>query len=132
VEPDEEAEPLRRRLMALMPALLLADAAPAQDATTAQPYSYRVALENERLRVLEFVSRPGMAMCGMGMHSHPAHLTVALTAGKVRVTTPDGKSFVVENKPGDVFWSEAETHMTENLLGREARALIVELKDRKA
>jgi hypothetical protein len=36
-----------------------------------------------------------------------------------------------ENKIGDVFWSEAETHTTENLTGREVRSLIVELKTRK-
>src|ERR1019366_3675722 len=117
---------------ALLPALALGDSASAQDAIKVQPDSYRVALENDRLRVLEFVSRPGMGMCGVGMHSHPAHLTVALTAAKVRVTTPDGKTFIAENKPGDVFWSEAQTHTTENVTGRSARALIIELKDHKA
>jgi hypothetical protein len=36
--------------------------------------------------------------------------------------------FVAENKLGDVFWSEAETHETENIFGRDVRALMVELK----
>jgi hypothetical protein len=129
---DDDADRLRRTLLALLPALALGDSASAQDAVKVQPDSYRVALENDRLRVLEFVSRPGMGMCGVGMHSHPAHLTVALTAAKVRVTTPDGKTFIAENKPGDVFWSEAQTHTTENVTGRSARALIIELKDHKA
>lgn len=36
---------------------------------------------------------------------------------------------MAENKLGDVFWAEAETHETENVSGRNVRALMVELKD---
>lgn len=124
----DDVDTLRRTLAGLLPALALAPAAHAQDAAKAQPGSFRVVLDNDKLRVLEFNSRPGMAVCGNGMHSHPAHLTVALTAAKVRVKLPDGKTIMAENKAGDVFWSEAETHEVENLTGRDMRALIVELK----
>lgn len=125
---DDDVNDLRRALAALLPALALAPTAHAQDATKAQPASYRVAFENDKLRVLEFNSRPGMAVCGNGMHSHPAHLTVALTPAKVRVKLPDGRTVLAENKAGDVFWSEPETHEVENITGRDMRALIVELK----
>lgn len=125
---DDDVDDLRRTLAILLPTLALAPVANAQDAIKAQPRSYRVALENDKLRVLEFNSRPGMAVCGVGMHSHPAHLTVALTAGKVRVKLPDGQTILAENKAGDVFWSEAETHEVENISGRDIRALLVELK----
>jgi len=132
---DESAPPidaLRRALLAALPAALAVDVAHAQDAPAVQPRSYRVALDNDKVRVLEFVSRPGLGVCGSGMHSHPAHLTVALTPAKIRVKLPDGKVIIAENKAGDVFWSEAETHETENLSGRDVRALIVELKAPKA
>ncbi|HTR76597.1 MAG TPA: hypothetical protein VMH39_00740 [Gemmatimonadaceae bacterium] len=102
----------------------------AQDAVRSQPGAYRVVLENERVRVLEFRARPGMELCGVGKHSHPAHLTIALTEAKVRVTLADGTKVVATSKAGDVFWSEAETHTTENIGGGEARALIVELKEK--
>jgi beta-alanine degradation protein BauB len=125
---DDDVNELRRALAALLPALAIAPAAHAQDATKSQPGSYRVALENDKLRVLEFNSRPGMAVCGNGMHSHPAHLTVVLTPGKVRVKRNDGKMVVAENKAGHVFWSEAETHEVENIAGSDMRALIIELK----
>ena len=118
----------RSILLAVIAALASVDAAQAQDAPAVQPRAYRVVLENDKLRVLEFVSRPGMGVCGTGIHSHPAHLSVALSASKVRVKTSDGKSFVGESKLGDVFWSEAETHETENISGKDARALMVELK----
>lgn len=121
-------DPLRRMLLAALPAALATGTAQAQDAPAVQPRSYRVALDNDKVRVLEFVSRPGLGVCGSGMHSHPAHLVVALTPAKIRVKLPDGRVIVAENKAGDVFWSEAETHETENLTGRDVRALIVEIK----
>jgi hypothetical protein len=118
----------RRQALVALLAALGGDAAQAQDAAVVQPRAYRVAFENDKLRVLEYVSRPGMGVCGNGMHSHPAHLTIALTPAKVRIRLPDGKTLVGENKVGDVFWSDAETHETENVSGRDMRALLVELK----
>ncbi|MEO8752027.1 MAG: hypothetical protein ABI624_05045 [Casimicrobiaceae bacterium] len=128
---NEGVEGGRRRALAGLAALagaLAAGAATAQDATRAQPLAFRVVLENDAVRVLEFVSRPGMGMCGVGRHSHPAHLTIALSEAKVRVTLPDGRRIVAVNHPGDVVWSEAESHTTENVGGANARALIVEIK----
>ena len=43
----------------------------AQDAVTSDPRSFRVVLENERVRVLEYKSGPGLGVCGHGMHYHP-------------------------------------------------------------
>lgn len=125
---SHDIDGLRRTLLALVPALCVATTASAQDAAKRQPRSYRVVLDNDRLRVLEFNSRPGLGVCGTGMHSHPAHLTVALTPAQARITLPDGKTFTAENQPGDVFWSEAETHEVENISGKDVRALIIELK----
>jgi len=118
----------RLALMAVLATLGAADTVRAQDAALVQPRAYRVVFENDKLRVLEFYSRPGMGVCGSGVHSHPAHLTIALSEAKVRVKLTDGKTLVGENKVGDVFWSEAETHETENISGKDIRALIVELK----
>ncbi len=126
--PDPDDSGRRRALLALIATLAATDIAHAQDAAKMQPRAYRVALENDKVRVLEFNSRPGMAVCGNGMHSHPAHLSIALSAAKVKVKLPNGKESVGELKPGDVFWSEAETHETENVSGKDIRALLVELK----
>ena len=125
---DDERNAMRRTLLALLPGLVLADGAAAQDATRIQPQSFRVAFENDKLRALEYRGRPGMGVCGEGMHSHPAHLTVVLFNGKVRGKTPDGKVHVADGKIGDVFWSEAETHEVENISGRDSHALLIELK----
>jgi hypothetical protein len=128
---SDGADVLRRSLLALLPGLFLSGVANAQDAAMIQPEAYKVVLENDRIRVLEFNSRPGMGVCGSGVHSHPAHLTVALSPAKVRVKD-SGKEFVAENGLGDVFWSEAQVHETENIAGHDVRALIVELKSAPA
>ena len=104
----------------------------AQDATKVMPRAYRVAFENDKLRVLEFTGKPGMGICGDSMHSHPPHLTVVLADWKGKVTTPDGKTAARARKLGDVFWSEAETHKVENTGSSTSRVLIVELKSAPA
>jgi hypothetical protein len=100
----------------------------AQDATKVMPRAYRVTFENDRIRVLDFVGRPGMGVCGEGMHSHPAHLTVVMSDWQGRATTPDGAVVGRDKKAGDVFWSEAETHKVENTGKANSHVLIIELK----
>jgi hypothetical protein len=124
---------LRRALLAALPLLALAERSEAQDAAKMQPQSYRVAMENDHVRVLDFNSRPGMGVCGIGMHSHPGHVTVLLTTGNVRVRTPDGKVQEMRDLPfGTVFWEEPVTHTVENISGTAMRSLIIELKPSKA
>ena len=102
--------------------------AEAQDAAKVMPRAYRVAFENDQVRVLDFVGRPGMGICGEGMHSHPAHLTIVMSDWQGTVSTPDGAAKPRQKKFGDVFWSEAETHKVENTGKTNSRVLIVELK----
>jgi beta-alanine degradation protein BauB len=126
---DSSTDELRRALLCALPFLALAESADAQDAAKVQAQSYRVVFENDKLRALEYNSRPGMGVCGNGMHSHPAHLTVVIAGGSVRIRTPDGKVTDHTNVPaGQVFWSEAETHVTENISGSNIRSLLIELK----
>jgi hypothetical protein len=100
----------------------------AQDPSKVMPRAYRVAFENDKVRVLDFTGRPGMGICGEGMHSHPAHLTVVLSDWQGKATTPGGKTVDRARKLGDVFWSDAETHKVENTGTSNSRVLIIELK----
>ena len=102
----------------------------AQDAVISDPRSFRVVLENERVRVLEYRSGPGLGVCGQGMHYHPERVSVSLTGAKVRLMSAEGKSVVRDIPPGHVFFSPAETHATENIGGAGARTYIIELKDK--
>jgi len=118
----------RREVLALLAALGVPRSALAQDAVTADPRSFRVVLENNRVRVLEYRSGPGLSVCGQGMHYHPERVTVSLTGAKVRITTAAGAPVVRDIPQGHVFFSPAETHATENVGGAGARTYIIELK----
>ncbi len=109
----------------------LPDAA-AQDAAKVMPRAYRVAFENDEVRVLDFIGRPGMGVCGEGMHSHPAHLTIVMSDWHGTTTDPNNAKTPVNRKAGDVFWSEAQTHKVENTGNSTSRVMIVELKKAKA
>ncbi len=117
----------RRQLLALLAGFGVSAEALAQDAAQVNRRSYKVVFENEQVRVLEYRSRPGLGICGQGVHSHPDHLTLLLTDAKAKVSK-DGKTFVAENKPGDIFWDPAATHSVENVGGSGTRAYIIELK----
>ena len=116
-------------LKPMIAATLFCAVAPAvaQDAAHVQPRSYRVVLDNADVRVLEFNARPGMGICGTGLHSHPAHVTVMLSPQRVLIHQ-GGKVFVKEGKVGDAFFEPPVTHEVENIGGTPARSLIIELK----
>jgi hypothetical protein len=117
----------RRQLIALLAGFGVSADALAQDAAQVNRRSYKVVLENDQVRVLEYLSRPGLGICGQGVHSHPDHLTILLTDAKARAVM-DGKTVIVENKTGDVFWESASTHSVENVGGSGTRAYIIEMK----
>ena len=120
--------PTRRQVLTMLAAFGITPGALAQDALTAAPRSFRVVVENERVRVLEFKSRPGFGVCGEGMHSHPDHVTVSLTGAKLKVETPGSKATFEDIPPGTVFFAPAEVHSAEVIGGFGTRSYIIELK----
>ena len=120
----------RRQALGLLAAFGVPPSALAQDAHVADPRSYRVVLENDQVRVLEYKSRPGLGVCGQGLHYHPAHLTVSLTGARLKKIGADGRATFPEIPPGHVFFAEAETHSAEVIGGAGTRTYIVELKGR--
>jgi beta-alanine degradation protein BauB len=121
----------RREALALVAGLGLGvDPAAAQDVAKIEPRSYRVLLENDKVRVIEYLARPGLGVCGAGRHSHPDHVTVVLTPAKVKLRQPDGKLMVASIDAGTVLWEPAATHSAENIGGSGTRMVLVELKDK--
>ena len=123
-----EVRNTRRQILTLLAALGLTRDAPAQDAVTSEPRSFRVILENDTVRVLEYRSGPGLGVCGQGMHYHPERVTISLTGAKAKITNAEGKMVVRDIPVGHVFFSQAETHTTENIGGSGTRTYIIELK----
>ena len=96
-----------------------------QDPVKVAPHAYKVLLENDRVRVLDFRLKPGEKAA---MHWHPAYIVHVLSPAKVKFTSPEGTSREIENKPGETFWHEEGSHAAENTGTSELHALEIELK----
>ena len=104
---------------------LAAKSVMAQDPLKVAPNAFKEKLNNAHVNVLEFMDKPGDKEA---MHSHPEIMIYVIHGGKLKSTTADGKSQVVEYKTGDVIWRPATTHSTENVGTTEIKALLVEVK----
>ena len=105
---------LRIACVTLTLCIMVRAAETAPEAVAADPDSYRIALENAYVRVLELRAEAGH---GIALHAHPSRAVVVIGGARIRLTRPDGTSELVDRKPGDVFWSEAEEHGLEVVAG---------------
>jgi beta-alanine degradation protein BauB len=117
---------LSRFVLFVVFSLVVAAAAMAQDPLKVGPNIYKKILENERVRMLEVTFAPGDSI---GMHSHPDHAVYAITGGKLRVTTSDGKTQVADLKAGDPIWFPAIIHGAKNIGATKLKLVVVELKE---
>ena len=106
-------------------ALMVAATAFARDPAQTDGDKYKVIFENERVRVLEYKDRPGEKT---HQHRHPAFVLYALVPFKRRILLPDGKAMMREFKAGDVLYSEAQTHIGENVGSTPTHVIMVEMK----
>jgi quercetin dioxygenase-like cupin family protein len=105
----------------------LATLALQQDPVKVAPETYKSILDNDVVRVLDVTVKAGAKVA---QHAHPANVVYSLSDCKVRFADKDGKSADVEMKAGQTIWNEAQVHSSENL-GKDLKALVVELKDPK-
>lgn len=90
----------------------------------------KVIVENDKMKVVEFLSQPQSDVCGMGMHHHEPHLTVVLTDAKVKITPENGEPQEIEVKSGTSIWFDAaETHSVTNLGEEPTKMILVYLKE---
>ena len=102
----------------------------AQNTKPSTPFG-KVIIDNENVKVTSLESNPGKDICGLGKHSHGAHLTVLLTDANITITTPDGKVTSQKAAAGTTFWSEPETHTVVNSGTSLIKAQIIEYKKKK-
>jgi beta-alanine degradation protein BauB len=113
------------KMASLAGLVALAAVAQAHDPVHTDGDKYKVKIENERVRVLEYRDQPGEKT---HQHSHPAFVLVALVPFKRKITLPDGKVMAREFKTGDVFWSDAQTHIGENIGDTATHVIMIEMK----
>lgn len=97
----------------------------AQDPVPLYPDNYKVLLENDLVRVLDFKLKQGAKE---DFHAHPAAVTYVLAPFRIRFTFPDGTTRIREAKAGDLFFGEALIHASENIGDTDAHGLLIEMK----
>ncbi len=100
----------------------------AKDPVQTNPNLYRVVMENDRVRVLEYRDRPGDRTIE---HAHPDSVMVTLSSFRRRLLAGD-RSAEVELAAGEVSWLAAQEHIGENIGDSETVVVFVELKEPKS
>ena len=98
----------------------------AQDPVKQSPQYYKVLLENDQVRVLEYRLKPGEKEL---MHTHTAGVVYIFGDAKMRTTYPDGRTEESAGGAGEAHWRNPVTHALENIGGTEAHALAVDVKN---
>jgi hypothetical protein len=97
----------------------------AQDAVVTDSDKYKVIFENDCVRVLDYKDLPGQKT---HQHKHPAFVLYSLSDFKRSIELPDGKILQRQFKPGDVMWSNAQTHIGLNNGDTPTHVILVETK----
>jgi len=100
-------------------------AALAQSPVETDGDKYKVVLENEQVRVLEYRDLPGEKT---HQHRHPAFVLYAVSPFQRKIHLPDGKVLMREFKAGDVMYSAAQEHIGENVGSTPTHVIMIELK----
>jgi hypothetical protein len=98
------------------------------DPVRSNPQHYRVVLENDRVRVLEYVDHPGDETTP---HRHPDSVMITLSAFR-RQLRAGGEEVQVEIPAGSARWLDAQEHSGHNIGDTETHVMFVELKETRA
>ncbi|MFZ0064048.1 MAG: hypothetical protein WAL47_18600 [Pyrinomonadaceae bacterium] len=96
-----------------------------QDPVKQSPQYYKVLLENDQVRVMEYRLKPGEKE---PMHTHSSGVVYSFGAAKMRTTYPDGRTQESSGGAGEAHWRNPVTHALENIGTTEAHALAVDVK----
>jgi alpha-beta hydrolase superfamily lysophospholipase len=97
----------------------------AQDPVKVAPANYKVLLENDRVRVLEALLKPGEKT---PQHSHTARVVYMLSDHSAVFRFPDGHVMHSKSKAGDTVWRDPVVHSEENDGKTDSHAILVEFK----
>jgi beta-alanine degradation protein BauB len=104
---------------------LIAGRAYSQDPVQVAPSMFKVLLDNDQVRVLDVVMKPGEKN---PMHSHPDYVSYVIKGGSVKFVDAKGEATVRTTKDGECAFHKGETHMSENTGTSETHVLNIELK----
>ena len=85
---------------------------------------YNLLNENDRVRVLQVIFKPGDIA---KMHHHPDHAVYAVTGGRLSLTS-EGKTQEIDIKPESVMFLDAQDHEAKNIGNTTIKLVVMELK----
>jgi len=95
------------------------------DPVSASPGMYKVLLENDQVRVVEYSVKPGERD---QPHTHPPKVSYVASGGSLRITLGD-TSFVTNDSTGEVTWRGAvPQHYAANVGSTPVRIVLFEVK----
>jgi quercetin dioxygenase-like cupin family protein len=94
------------------------------DALVAASNVYKLLNENDKVRVLEVIFKPGDVA---KMHHHPDHVVYAVKGGKASFTS-GSKTQEMDIKAGSVMFLEAQEHEVKNIGKTTLDLIVMELK----
>lgn len=96
------------------------------DAVQASPSNFKILLDNEFVRVLEYTLEPGEKD---EWHTHPAKASYVVSGGKVLVHRENGETIVSEERTGTSSWMNAVgKHYVENTGKTKVKVILTEVK----
>jgi quercetin dioxygenase-like cupin family protein len=96
------------------------------DAVSVAPERFKILVENEHVRVIEYQLAPGEKDTP---HTHPPKVAYVVSGGKLRIYTKDGESFEADEATGAASWDDARGwHYVKNIGHTPVRILLVEVK----
>ena len=97
------------------------------DAVKASPDKFKIRLENEYVRVVEYSLRPGEQD---NPHTHPPKTSYTIAGGRLRVYPENEKPFEVEEVTGASEWSgKRGKHYVQNIGKTTVTILLTEIKN---
>src|SRR4029079_9192017 len=94
------------------------------DPVSVSPDKYKILLENEQARVVDYIIEPGARDA---WHTHPPKASYVVSGGTFRITLADSTSFLSEDSTGSASWRGATPlHYARNVGSTSIHVILVE------
>lgn len=96
------------------------------DGLKVSPENFKLLLENEHVRVLEYTLQPGATDTP---HTHPPKSSYVISSGKIKVYLENGEQLVFDEKAGTADWGDyVGKHKVENIGSTPVVIVLTEVK----
>ena len=96
------------------------------DALKASPENFKLLLENDHVRVLEYTLKPGTKDI---THTHPPKSSYTVSGGQLKVHYENGDSLIFDDTAGTASWMDhVGKHYVENIGNTEIKVILAEVK----